>query len=154
MFPVTDTVVPDEPGGMRSVTVAREIPASADSVREAILDIEPFTRAAGFDEVRVDGRTIEIANDMGITEVTLELAIVDDPEAVLAYEQREGIFDEMRTAYTLHPAGAGTEVRARTEFALGVPVVGGALDATVISRQRRSELDAQLDYLETVAGAE
>jgi len=154
MFPVIDTVFPDEPGGMRSVTVAREISASADGVREAIIDVEPFTRAAGFDEVRVDGRTIEIANDVGIAEITLELEIVDDPDAVLAYEQREGVFEEMRTAYTLHPTDTGTEVRATTEFALDVPLVGEVLDATVISRQRRAELDAQFDYLETAAGTE
>ncbi|WP_348609954.1 SRPBCC family protein [Halobaculum rarum] len=139
---------------MQSVTVAREIPASADGVREAILDIEAFTRAAGFDDVRVDGRTIEITNDVGITEITLVLEIVDDPDAVLAYEQREGIFEEMWTAYTLQPTDAGTEVRATTEFALDVPLVGEVLDSTVISRQRRSELDAQFDYLETVAEPE
>jgi len=154
MFPVIDTVFADKPGGMRSVTVAREIPASADGVREAILDIEPFTRAAGFDDVRVDGRTIEIANDVGIAEIALELEIVDDPDAVLAYEQREGVFEEMRTAYTLHPTDTGTEARATTEFALDVPLVGEVLDATVISRQRRAEQDAQFDYLETVAGTE
>ena len=37
---------------------------------------------------------------------------------------------------------------------LDVPLVGEVLDATVISRQRRAELDAQFDYLETVAGTE
>ncbi|QZX99374.1 SRPBCC family protein [Halobaculum rubrum] len=139
---------------MRSVTVSREIPASPDTVRKSILDIEPFTRAAGFDEVRVDGHQIEITNDVGVTEITLELDIVNDPDAVLAYEQREGIFEEMRTAYTLQPTDAGTEVRATTEFALDVPLVGEVLDATVISRQRRAELNAQFDYLETVAGTE
>lgn len=153
MFPVMDTVLADEPGDMRSLTVTREIPASADAVREAIREIGPFTRAAGFDTVRVDGRRIETAKKFGITEVSLVLAIVDEPDAVLAYEQRDGIFEEMRTAYTLRPADGGTEVRATTEFSLDVPLVGGALDSTVIARQRRAELNAQLDYLEAVAGA-
>ncbi|MXR42250.1 SRPBCC family protein [Halobaculum sp. WSA2] len=138
---------------MRTVTATRELPAPPDAVREAILDIEPFTRAAGFDEVRVDGRRIEVANDVGITEIALELEVVDDADAVLAYEQREGIFEEMRTTYTAEPTDAGTRVRARTEFALDVPVVGEVLDATVITRQRRAELNAQFDHLESVTGS-
>jgi hypothetical protein len=38
-------------------------------------------------------------------------------------------------------------VEAVTTFEMGVPVVGGVLDSTVISRQRRRELEAQLEWL-------
>jgi hypothetical protein len=135
---------------MQTVTVTRTLDAPPDEIRDAMLDLEPFTRAAGFDEVDVDGRTIRVANRVGIATIELELAVVDDPDADLAYEQRAGIFESMRTAYTLAPASDGTTVTATTEFALDVAVVGELLDATVIKRQRRKELEAQFDYLEEV----
>ena len=47
-------------------------------------------------------------------------------------------------------ADEGTEVTATTTFELGVPLVGDALDSTVIERQRRSELAAQFDWLARV----
>lgn len=182
---------------MNTVTVSRTISASPAALREAVLDLEPFTRAAGFDSVEVDGRTIRVANQVGIAEIELELAVVDDPDATLAYEQREGIFEQMRTAFTVTPADDGaegtangtetaedtgaigetaetdlieatdavdstsettaidatgetdaTDVTATTRFALDVRLIGEFLDATVIERQRRKELNAQLDYLE------
>jgi hypothetical protein len=135
---------------MQTVTVTRTLDAPPDEIRDAMLDLEPFTRAAGFDEVDVDGRTIRVANRVGIATIELELAVVDNPDADLAYEQRAGIFESMRTAYTLAPASDGTTVTATTEFALDVAVVGELLDATVIKRQRRKELEAQFDYLEEV----
>lgn len=137
---------------MQSVTVTRTIPASMDAVRDAMMDLEPFTRAAGFDDVAVDGESIRVANQVGVAEIELELAVVDDPDAALAIEQREGIFEDMRTAYALTETENGVDVTATTDFALDVPVVGGLLDATIIKRQRRRELRGQLDYLETAAG--
>ncbi|GAA0204190.1 SRPBCC family protein [Halobaculum roseum] len=133
---------------MHSVTITRTIDASRTDIREAMLELERFTLAAGFDEVDVDGRTIRVANAVGVAEIELELAVVDDPDAAFAYEQREGIFEEMRTAFTLTSVPDGTEVEATTEFALDIPLVGGVLDATLIKRQRRTELEAQLDYIE------
>jgi hypothetical protein len=138
---------------MQTVTVTRTVPASVEEVRDAMLDLEPFTRAAGFDEVVVDDQTIRVANKVGIATISLDLEIVDDPDATLAYEQREGIFKEMRTTFTLQPVADGTEVTATTEFALDVALVGEVLDATVITRQRRKELEAQFDYLEDFVGA-
>jgi len=38
---------------------------------------------------------------MGIATIELTLELVDRPDADLAYEQRKGIFEEMRTAYTV-----------------------------------------------------
>lgn len=136
---------------MQSVTVTRTIPASMEGVRDAMLDLEPFTRAAGFDDVAVDGQSIRVANQVGIAEIELELTVVDDPDAALAIQQRDGIFEEMRTAYALTETTDGVDVTATTDFALDVAVVGGLLDATIIKRQRRRELNGQLDYLETSA---
>lgn len=135
---------------MNSITITRTIDASPDFVRESMNEIESFMKASGFDEVSVDGETIRVANLVGIMTIELTLELVDEPDAALAYEQREGIFDEMRTTYAVAPTVNGTEVRATTEFELGVTVIGDALDSTVIERQRRKELTAQFDWLEKV----
>ncbi|MUW14714.1 SRPBCC family protein [Halorubrum sp. CBA1125] len=133
---------------MNSVSVTRSIGAPPDDVRDAIGDVEAFMRAAGFDQVTVEDRTVRVANRVGIATIELTLELVDAPDAVLAYEQREGIFDEMRTAYRLDAGGDGTDVKATTAFELDVAVVGAVLDSTIIERQRRTELAAQLDWLE------
>lgn len=114
-------------------------------------DIEPFMRAAGFDDVSVDGETIHVANSVGIATIELTLERVDTPETDLAYEQREGIFEEMSTEYVVAATPDGSEVTATTEFALDLAVIGDVLDATVIKRQRRKELTAQFDWLEQAA---
>lgn len=136
---------------MESVTVSRTIDAPRSAVRDAVTDLEPFMLAAGFDEVDVDGDEIGLTNRVGIATIELTLERVDDPDAVLAYEQREGIFESMRTVYHLDDEGSGTRIEATTDFALDVALVGEMLDATVIKRQRRRELDAQFDHLEAVA---
>ncbi|MFC6784727.1 hypothetical protein ACFQFD_01585 [Halobaculum halobium] len=71
---------------MKTVTRTRTILASPEAVRAAMLDTEPFTNSAGFDEVSVDDRTIRVANSVGIAEINLVLEVVDDPDAVIAYE--------------------------------------------------------------------
>lgn len=136
---------------MNSVTLSRTIDAPPTAVRESMHRLDRFMRASGFDEVLVDGETIRVANEVGIATIELTLDLVDRPEADLAYEQRDGIFAEMRTAYAITPTPAGSEVVATTEFALDVALVGDVLDSTVIERQRRKELTAQLDWLEAVA---
>ena len=137
---------------VNAVTLSREIDAPPQAVREAMDRVDRFMRASGFDDVTVDGEEVRVANEVGIATVELALELVDRPDADLAYEQRDGIFEAMRTAYVVTPAPDGTEVEATTEFALGVAVVGGVLDSTVIERQRRRELAAQLDWLEAVCG--
>jgi hypothetical protein len=126
----------------------RELDVDRETVRNRIHDVEAFMRAAGFDEVRREGSRVDIANEVGPVTIELELELYDDPDAELAYRQREGIFESMTTTYAVTDAGDATVVEAQTEFALDVAVVGSALDATVIKRQRRRELNAQLDYLE------
>lgn len=138
----------DRHTGMNEVTLSRTIDAPPETVSDAIDDVEPFVRASGFDEVGVDGETVRVANDVGVASLELTLELVDDPDAALAYEQREGIFEAMRTAYVVTPAAEGCEVTATTEFALDVALIGDLLDATVIQRQRRKELSAQFDWLE------
>jgi len=137
---------------METVSVERSIDADAAAVRERMCEIEPFVRAAGFDEVDRDGDRITVANRVGPVEIELVLELSDDPEADLAYRQVAGIFERMTTTYTVHEADDGTTVTARTEFAVDAAVVGSVLDATVIGRQRRRELNAQLDYLEDADG--
>lgn len=133
---------------MKTVTVRHEFDVPSDIVRDAMSDIEPFTRAAGFDEVTLDGDRLQVANNVGITTIELTLELLDLPEVDLAYEQVEGIFDEMRTTYTVTETETGSELLAETEFALDVAVIGDVLDATVIKRQRRKELTAQFDWLD------
>jgi len=135
---------------MDSVTVSRTIAAPRPAIRDAVTDLEPFMLAAGFDEVDVDGDEMRVTNRVGIATIELTLERVDDPDGILAYEQREGIFESMRTVYRLHDEGDGTRIDATTDFALDVALVGEMLDATVIKHQRRKELDAQFDHLEAV----
>ncbi len=132
---------------METVSVSREIGAPPDAVREKMQDIGPFMRAAGFDEVVVEGDRIDLTNGVGIATIELGLELVDDPDAALAYRQREGIFAEMVTRYTVEPTDSGTAVTAETEFAIDVALVGKLMDATVIKRQRRKELEKQFDWL-------
>lgn len=135
---------------MDSVTVSRRFDASPEAVRDAMEDLDPFMRAAGFDDVTVDGEMIYVANSVGIATIELSLELVDDGDSDLTYEQRDGIFEEMRTAYTANSTPGGCEVTATTEFAVDVSLVGGILDSTIIKRQRRKELSAQFDWLEAV----
>jgi carbon monoxide dehydrogenase subunit G len=138
---------------MNEVTETRRIVAPPDAVQDAMADVEAFVESAGFDDVEVDGETIRVANQVGLAEIELELVAVEREGADVAHEQREGIFEEMWTTYTVEPRVGGNEsdVTAHTEFALDVPLVGDVLDATVIKRQRRKELNAQLDWLEEEA---
>lgn len=135
---------------MNSVTLSRTIDAPPTVVRESMHRLDRFMRASGFDEVLVDGETVRVANEVGIATIELTLELVDRPDADLAYEQRDGVFEEMRTAYAITPTPDGSEVVATTEFALDVALVGDVLDSTVIQRQRRKELTAQFDWLEAV----
>lgn len=121
-------------------------------MRDLVTDVESFTRAAGFDAVAVDGDRLTIENGFAIARIALDIELVDDPEAVLAYQQVDGIFEEMYTACELTETEAGRKVTARTDFALDVSVVGGFLDGTVIRRQRKRELRNQFDYLEAETG--
>ncbi|MCD2202605.1 SRPBCC family protein [Halobacterium sp. KA-6] len=138
---------------MNEVTETRRVAAPPESVRDAMADVEAFVESAGFDHVEVDGETIRVANQVGLAEIELELVAVEREGADVAHEQREGIFEAMWTTYTVEPRAGGDEsdVTAHTEFALDVPLVGDVLDATVIQRQRRKELNAQLDWLEAEA---
>ena len=136
---------------MQTVTVERTIDASPEAVRDQLSRVGPFVAASGFDEVAVDGDTVEVANQVGVATIELTFEVVEDPDADLAYVQTEGIFEEMTTSYVVEPDGDGSLVTATTEFALDVAIVGSVLDATVIRRQRRSELESQFDWLDAAA---
>jgi hypothetical protein len=130
---------------MESISLSRTIDAPPDEVRPLIEDAEPFMRAAKF--------ATWSKNGFAIARIELDLRIVDEPDTVLAYEQVDGIFEEMWTGYEIEATEAGTTVTARTDFELDVGLVGGVLDATVIKRQRTRELEAQFDYLERETSA-
>lgn len=132
---------------MKTIELSRVIDAPKDDVRAAIEDVEPFMRAAGFDEVDRDGDSLEIGKAVGLLKISLSLRLLDDPDAVLAYEQLDGIFEAMTTTYALSERDGGTEVSVRTAFELGAPG-GSLLDGTIIKRQRTKEIEAQFEYLE------
>jgi hypothetical protein len=143
---------PVVPPDVQTVTVSRTVDATPDAVRAAMADVGAFMRAADFDEVAVEGDAVRITNRVGLPEMSLDLVVVEDAGAELAYEQRDGIFEEMRTRYEVAPADGGTEVTATTEFALDLALVGGFLDATVVKHQRRRELESQFDSLAGLDG--
>lgn len=131
---------------VQTVSLDRWIDGDPETVRAAMEDLGPFMRAAGFDEVTVDGDSIRIENSVGIFSIALDLELIDERD--LAYEQTDGIFREMTTVYDLEAADGGTRVTATTDFELAAAFAGPILDATVIKRQRKRELRGQFDYLE------
>jgi len=139
---------------METVSLQRTFDASPDEIRPLVTDVEPFMRACGFDRVTVEGSRVHIENSVGLATVDLDLDLVDEPGAVLAYEQRDGIFEEMRTRYELADGDEGTTLTATTTFSLDVALVGLILDATVIRRQRKTELRAQFEYLADATGTD
>lgn len=135
---------------METVTVTREVDAPPDAVRDLLEDREAFMAAGGFAEVDVDGDEIRLANTVGLfLSLELELDVFDHEDAALAYRQRDGIFREMETTYTVAPAGDGDRsvVAATTCFEIDVDYAGPLLDASIVRRKRRLELSSQLDYL-------
>jgi len=132
---------------MQSVTVSRRVEAPPERVRVAMDDLEAFMLAAGFTDVTVDGDEMHLENQVGLATVTLDLRLVET-DADLAYEQADGFFETMDTEYRVESVGEGvSEVTATTDFELDVALVGQILDATVIKRQRRHELEAQFDWV-------
>ena len=138
---------------MPTVSVSRDLPARAEAVEALLADREAFMRAGGFAETTVEGDRIHLRQHLGFGRIELDLEVVDDPDAALAYEQRDGVFESMRTTYVVEPDGDGSTITATTEFALG-GVVGTVLDHTIVKRRRRQELNAQFDFLETALVAD
>lgn len=132
---------------METIELTHTIDAPRESVASAIDDLEPFMRAAGFDEVTLDGDELTIAKAVGLLRISLDLELFDDGDTVLAYRQVEGIFEDMETRYWLAGGDDGTTVRVETIFGLDAPG-GSLLDATVIKRQRTKEIEGQFDYLD------
>jgi hypothetical protein len=132
---------------MHKVSVERTFDAEPAAVRTAMDDVAAFMRGAGFDEVTLEGDRLTIGNQVGLFDIELVLELVDG-DATLAYEQREGIFESMRTEYHVRGDAEGTAVTATTEHeAIDLAVLGPVLDSTVIERQRKKELRAQFDWL-------
>lgn len=133
---------------MERISISRHFDADPQTVRDLIDETEAFMLGAGFDEVRYDDGDLHIGNRVGLFEIELELDVVPDDEAALAYEQREGVFESMRTEYHVAAEDGGTTVTAVTDYEmLDLAVVGSLLDASVVRRQRRKELEAQFDWL-------
>lgn len=133
---------------METLEVSRVVDATEDDLAALMTDLVPFMRAAGFDEVSLDGDELTIKKSVGLLRISLDLELFETADAVLAYRQQDGIFEEMTTWYYLDEHEDGIEVSARTDFALGAPG-GSLLDSTIIRRQRRRELEAQFEYLQS-----
>ncbi|QSG14130.1 SRPBCC family protein [Halapricum desulfuricans] len=131
---------------METFELQQTVDAPIGDVRAAMLDLEPFMLASGFDEIEIDGDVLEISKALGLLKISLTLRRLDDPESVLAFEQVDGIFESMTTSYSLADRDGQTVVTARTEFALDAPG-GSILDGTVVKRQRRKEITGQFEYL-------
>ena len=132
---------------METVSLSRRFDTDPETLRALITDVEPFMYGADFDTVDREGTTLTLENSVGLATIELEVELVDDPDAALAYEHRDGVFKEMTTRYELTGRGDHTELTATTDFEVDVALVGLILDATVIKRQRRRELTAQFEYL-------
>ncbi|WP_121823446.1 SRPBCC family protein [Halostella salina] len=140
---------------METVTVSGTVDGPPAVLEDRLYDFDALMQSAGFDEVHVDDDRIRVVNAVGLATLELTVEVVDS-DAALAYEQVDGMFDEMMTRYELEPDDTAdderTAVTITTEFALGTALVGDLLDATVITRQRRSELEGQLAYLDGEGG--
>lgn len=133
---------------METVSVERTIDAEPAVAIERLQDLEALMDAAGFDEVAVDGDRVTVTKHVAIATLQLTVDVVES-DAELAYEQVDGIFEEMLTRYEIEETDEGTHVTATTEFEVAARFAGPLLDATVVKRQRRKELSGQLAYLET-----
>ena len=133
---------------METVSVDTTVDDPPEVVAGRLHGYEPLMESAGFDEVHVDDDRIRVVNAVGLATLELTVELVE-ADAELAYEQVGGMFEEMVTRYELEPTDdTATHVAATTEFQLGAALVGDLLDATVITRQRRTELEGQLKYLD------
>jgi carbon monoxide dehydrogenase subunit G len=132
--------------------MSRRVDAPPEAVRAAMDDVEAFMLGAGFTEATVEGDRLHLENHVGLATVELDLRLVDVEGAAFAYEQADSFFEEMTTTYELEADDGGTLVTAHTDFELDLALVGAVLDATVIKRQRRSELRQQFDWLEDQVG--
>lgn len=133
---------------MATVSRARLIRADPETVEATLTDdTAALMTAAGFDSVDVEGDCIEIERQLGLATLSLTLQEREDEEATLAFDQEEGLFEDLSMEYFVDQSDDGTELSARTEFTLG-GVTGSILDETFIRRQRINEIEDQFDYVE------
>ncbi|UWG48549.1 START/RHO_alpha_C/PITP/Bet_v1/CoxG/CalC (SRPBCC)ligand-binding domain superfamily protein [Halanaeroarchaeum sp. HSR-CO] len=116
-------------------------------------DLESFVGASGVDSVSMTGDRIALASRLGLASIELVVRIDREADAVLAFDAVDGMFERMRTEYTVEATDPGSRLVAWTEFTLG-GVIGTALDETLVSMQRNREFEYQFDYLETLLDAE
>lgn len=133
---------------METVSMTQTFDATPDAISEQLADKEAYMRAGGFDAVTTDGNHIRIENGVGIATMELEIEFIDREDSELVYQQVEGIFEAMETRVTLEETNNGTEVTMTTDFELGIDLIGGLLDSTVIKRQRKREISNQFEWLE------
>lgn len=138
MFAAVYFSVQPQPEAMETVTVTREFDAPADIVQEVVRDADTFLRAVGFDVSR-DGDVLTLARQVAIKRIELRVRLVDD-DAVLAYEQVEGIFEEMRTRYVVTGTDGGCSVTVETAFEPPTSGFGTFINDMAVKHLRRSEL--------------
>ena len=91
---------------MNTVSVSRTVDAPPSDAVDRLRDLDALVEAAGFDEVHVDGDRVRVVNHVSLATMELTVTVVDS-DAALAYEQVDGIFDEMVTRYEVEGGDAG-----------------------------------------------
>lgn len=134
---------------MTKVRGSRTYPAPASAVQTIIdRDVQSFIGAGGFDTVTKTGDRITVTRNLGLATIELTVLVDRGSNGVLRLEAIDGIFDRMETEYSVESTTSGSRVTAWTTFSLG-GVFGRALDATLVTTQRKREFEEQFDYLES-----
>lgn len=131
---------------METVAVQREYDVAANGLKRLVTDVESFYDAAGF-EVERHGDRLELTKRLAVARFELEVALIDDADAALAYEQLDGPFGDMETRYLVEDVDDGSRLTIETSFEPPASGFGTFLNGALIKRQRGSELDAVDDLL-------
>lgn len=131
---------------METASVEREFEVAPTVVEDVLDDVTTFYDAAGF-EVDRDGERLELVKRLAIARFELDVELVDDEDAALAYEQVDGPFAAMRTRYLVDETDDGSRLTIETNFEAPTSGFGTFINGALIKRQRGTELDAMEELL-------
>lgn len=126
---------------MDTATVEREFEVAPEILEGVVTDVTTFYDAAGF-EVERDGDRLELVKRLAIARFELDVELVEDDGAALAYEQVDGPFADMRTRYLVDATEGGSRLTIETNFEAPSSGFGTFINGALIKRQRGTELDA------------